>query len=171
MRDFKAYSFPKNQFGDPEGNFEKVQSYSSINFRKSVYSKLELEQGSISSTFYEQLFHAKIPKVQKDWQLDCLFALLGSERKKTDHRMLMKLTPDRKEKVCLITLRSLIIFFISHFYGKQKIFRTWLDHFSVSNINTFIANKSLIFFPNDHINRKNVNCVAHGIHIIPVCKS
>jgi len=30
-------------------------------------------QVSISSTFYKQLLHAQIPKVQKDWKLDCIF--------------------------------------------------------------------------------------------------
>jgi len=39
--------------------------------------------GSISSTFYEQLLHTKIPKVQRDSQvINVFFALLGPARAK-----------------------------------------------------------------------------------------
>ncbi len=84
MRDFKAYSFPKNQFGEPEGNFEKVHSNSPIKFRKSVVSKLKLEEGPISSTFYVQLFSHKDPKSAKktDKLTVCIYPLSESEHKK-----------------------------------------------------------------------------------------
>jgi hypothetical protein len=53
--------------------------------------KSEEIQGSISSTFYEQLFRRQIQKVRKDWWLDCLLVLLGSASIKADCKMLMKL--------------------------------------------------------------------------------
>ncbi len=48
----------------------------------------------MSSTFYEQLLHTQIPKVQKR-QSSCqsFFALLGSAHVKSVHTMLMKLIP------------------------------------------------------------------------------
>jgi len=49
---------------------------------------------SISSTFYEQLLHAQIPKAQKKTDnLTVFFALSGSVCVKAAHRMLIKLTP------------------------------------------------------------------------------
>jgi len=57
---------------------------------KSKLSKSLIHMGSISSTFYEQLLRAQIPK--KDWQLDCIFALLGSARVKDAGKTLIKLT-------------------------------------------------------------------------------
>jgi len=47
---------------------------------------------SFSSTFYDQLLHAQIPKAQKDSQVISLFALSGSGRLKATRRTLMKLT-------------------------------------------------------------------------------
>jgi len=44
------------------------------------------DHGSISSTFCEQLLREIIPKAQKDTEDLTLFALLGSERIKSDHK-------------------------------------------------------------------------------------
>jgi len=44
-----------------------------------------------------QLLNAKIPKAQKDRQLVCLFALLGSAWAKTARKTLMKLAPYQSE--------------------------------------------------------------------------
>jgi len=52
-----------------------------------------VDQGSTSSTFYEQLLCAQIPKVQKDSQVVSFFTLLGSVCAKAAERTLMKLTP------------------------------------------------------------------------------
>jgi hypothetical protein len=46
---------------------------------------------SISSTLYALILGAKIPKAKKDWQIDCIFVLLGSAHPKAAHRMLMNL--------------------------------------------------------------------------------
>jgi hypothetical protein len=60
------------------------------------YSKIKRdEQVSISSTFYEQLLRAEIPKAKKKTEnLAVFFALSGSVRVKAACRMLMILTPD-----------------------------------------------------------------------------
>ncbi len=50
-------------------------------------------QGSMSSMFYKQLVCLQIPKAQKDWQLDCIFVLLGSACVKAAHRTSMKSMP------------------------------------------------------------------------------
>jgi len=50
--------------------------------------------GSISPSFYKQLLHAQIPKVQKKIDnLTVFFVLSGSASVKAAHRALMKLTP------------------------------------------------------------------------------
>jgi len=49
--------------------------------------------GSISSTFYTKLLQEKMPKAHKDWQLDCIFALLRSVRVKAERKMLVKSIP------------------------------------------------------------------------------
>jgi hypothetical protein len=50
-------------------------------------------QGSISSTFYEQLKHEKIPRVQKKQSShQCLFELLGYLCAKDVHKTLVKST-------------------------------------------------------------------------------
>jgi len=54
-----------------------------------------LPQGSISSTFIEQLLRAQIPKVPTR-QVVSLFSLLGSAYSKAAHRTLMKLTASAK---------------------------------------------------------------------------
>jgi len=47
--------------------------------------------GSISQIFYEQLLRVQIPKAQKDKSShQCLFALLGSTRAKAGSKMLVK---------------------------------------------------------------------------------
>jgi len=57
-------------------------------------STLHLDLGSISSTFYEQLFSTQIPKAQKrPSSCQPLLALLGSACVKAAYRTLMKLTP------------------------------------------------------------------------------
>ncbi len=57
-------------------------------------SRTARNQGSISSTFYEQLLRSKIPKVKKI-QSSCqsFFALLGSMSVKAVRKTLVKLTP------------------------------------------------------------------------------
>ena len=55
-----------------------------------------LHLGSISPTFYAQLFCSQIPKAQKDSQVKQLFTLLGSGSVKATHNMLVKLTPGRE---------------------------------------------------------------------------
>ena len=53
----------------------------------------KFDQGSISPTFYEQLLHLQIPKVQKDNQLKQLFALSGSACVKAVHKHVDEIDP------------------------------------------------------------------------------
>jgi len=64
---------------------------------KKLHDKFEIQsdQGLVSSTFYEKLFRAQIPKAQKDTDgLNVFSALLGSERVRALSKTLVKLTPD-----------------------------------------------------------------------------
>ncbi len=56
----------------------------------------QCHQGSISSSIHEQLFLAKIPKVQKRLTAWLFFALLVSANVKAARKMLVKLTPNLK---------------------------------------------------------------------------
>ena len=50
------------------------------------------EKETISPSFYEQLLHEQIPKVQKYSRVKQLFALLGPARVKAECKMIVKLT-------------------------------------------------------------------------------
>jgi hypothetical protein len=59
---------------------------------------------SISPTFYVQLFCVQIPKAQKNTDSETVFfALLGSVGVKAEHKMLVKLTPERRSSRFLVT--------------------------------------------------------------------
>jgi len=73
---------------------------------------LSSDQGSISSTFYVQLLHAQIPKVQKDTnELTVFFTLLGSTSVKVSCKTLIKQTQG-VVKTFYATLLSCILTFI-----------------------------------------------------------
>jgi len=61
-------------------------------------------QGSISSTFYEQLYLRRSQKCKKNSQVVSLFALLGSEHAKAVLRTLMKLIPGFRATNTLLNL-------------------------------------------------------------------
>jgi len=68
-------------------------------------------QELISPTFYDQLSRSKIPKAQKDtYDLTVFFVLLGSSSVKAEHKMLVKLTPDVKERFLKLVQRNLYFF-------------------------------------------------------------
>jgi len=69
----------------------KLNLTSAVNFRPDIWDR---DQGSISSTFYEQLLRSQIPNALKKNTVkpSVVFALLGSALVKAAHRTLMKLT-------------------------------------------------------------------------------
>jgi len=72
-------------------------------------------------------------KCKKDWQLDCLFASLGSASTKTALRTLMKLTPDwgvKEQNVCNIITRCQ---FLQHF-SATFLYKSVLRSFSLVTI-------------------------------------
>jgi len=63
-------------------------------YRKPLHKYSTVNLGSISTTFYEQLFSHEDPKsAKKTVKLSVFFALWGSECPKAARRTLMKLTP------------------------------------------------------------------------------
>jgi len=94
--DVKGYIFLRY---DESINGEGIDSYKGHDDQKHHLPELKsrekfVNQGSISSTFYEQLLLAQIPKAQKKtYNLTVFFVLLGSALKKAAYRMLIKLTP------------------------------------------------------------------------------
>jgi len=73
----------------------KANSHSPL-YSSSLYIFLSLSLpllGSISSTFNVQLLRPQIPKVQKDWHLDCIFCTFGIRARKNANKMLVKPTP------------------------------------------------------------------------------
>jgi len=69
------------------GNFMSVKSF--VRIERFVFKKMKA-LGSISSTFYEQLLHAQIPKTQKDSQVVSLLWTFGSAHVKAHRTTLMK---------------------------------------------------------------------------------
>jgi len=72
------------------------------------------QQGSISSMFYKQLLHVKIPKAKKKTvKLSIFFVLLGSAHAKAASRMLMKLTLELcLTKVHNVFLRKKLFYYV-----------------------------------------------------------
>jgi len=92
-------------------------------------------QGSISSTFNEQLLCSQIPKVQKrQSNHQSFFALSGSVRAKATRRMLVKLTPDLQKKDWKKIIGHLVWRFINLLHYKWddgRILGTLIRHSSI----------------------------------------
>jgi len=68
-------------------------------------------RGWFHQLFTRSVYTRRFQKRKKDWQLDCIFALLGSALMKTVSKMLMKLTPvfltvEKKKEINPFTTES-----------------------------------------------------------------